>query len=58
MGRNLHVKFIHIVFFCVAYGVSCQVKGKHRLLQTMKSKRVPGHHHSTPFLVNFGYNFL
>lgn len=30
------VKFIHIVFFCVAYGVSCQVKGKLRLLQTMK----------------------
>ncbi|MED6134685.1 hypothetical protein PIB30_039330 [Stylosanthes scabra] len=32
------------------HGVSCQVKGKLRLLQTMKSKRVPGHHHSTPFL--------
>ncbi|OMO59865.1 hypothetical protein COLO4_34030 [Corchorus olitorius] len=24
------------------------------LLQTMRSKRVPGHHHSTPFLVYFG----
>lgn len=47
--------FTNLVFFCVAYGVSCQVKGKLSLLQTMRSKRVPGH---TPFLVYFGYNLI
>ncbi|TYK08545.1 hypothetical protein E5676_scaffold323G00870 [Cucumis melo var. makuwa] len=35
-----------------------KVKGKLSLLQTTRSKRVPSHHHSTPFWVYFDYNLI